>query len=146
MRATVITDASFCSQTHAAGWAAWIAADHHERIKRSGVFQAKPQTSAMAELWAAYNGIAIAYQNGARRILIQSDCVIVATALKKPNGKHGFAMFRENYLPDLVDIEYRHVKGHTNHAGSRFYVNRWCDLEARKHMKGQRAKLKGKGK
>jgi len=144
VRATVITDASFCNHTRAAGWAAWIAADHHERIQRSGVFQTSPPTSAVAELWAAYNGIAIAYQNGARRILIQSDCVIVATALRKPNGKHGFAKFRDEYLPGLENIEYRHVKGHTSLSGSRFYVNRWCDLNAKVHMKRQRAELKGK--
>lgn len=39
----------------------------------------------------------------------------------------------------------RHVKGHTGGQcpqggdSRRFYVNEWCDTEARKHMKEQRS-------
>jgi hypothetical protein len=35
MKATVITDASFCSETRAAEWAAWITLDNGNRIKRA---------------------------------------------------------------------------------------------------------------
>lgn len=134
MRATVITDASFCPKTKAGGWACWITPDVGTRVKLSGKFQNLPESATFAELWSAYNGLAVAYKMGARVILLQSDCMTVGTAISKPNGKHGFGPFRDEHIPDAV-VQFRHVKGHTNDPAARSYVNRWCDAEAKRHMR-----------
>lgn len=138
----MITDASYCSKSGAAGWAAWIAPDIGERQRYSGEFKTTQPSSTWAELRAAYNGLHLAYLLGARTILLQSDCVVIATALNKPNGKYGFREFRDLYLPDLKEVNYRHVKGHDyKNRAARSWVNRWCDQEARAHMRRHRASL-----
>lgn len=136
MKATIITDASFCPKTKAAGWAVWISSDSMKGVKQSGQFKVPPNTNTQAELWAAYNGMVLAYRLGARRLLIQSDCTTVGAALRRPNGKHGFADIAS--LMPGASFEYRHVKGHTKLSAARYYVNRWCDENARLHMKQAR--------
>jgi len=39
-----------------------------------------------------------------------------------------------------VRVTTRHVKGHTSNPDARSYVNRWCDREAKKHMREGRGK------
>jgi ribonuclease HI len=124
---TVITDASFCPQTKAAGWAAWIRLGKGKLIKRSGVFKIAPKDCTEAELWAAYNGIHIAKAKGAEKVLLQTDCLAAINVIKKNKTKN-----EKGYL------ELRHVKGHTNFTGARYWVNRWCDREAKKQMRKQR--------
>lgn len=135
MRATVITDASFCPDTKAGGWAVWIAGDIGARIKQSGPFKTNPPSSNDAEIMAAINGCAIAYRAGARTILIQSDCKGVQDAILK--GKAIWKAAKTLHFPD-AHIQYRHVKGHTNNPAARSWVNRWCDEQAKKHMKEAR--------
>lgn len=135
MRATVTTDASFCVDTKACGWAAWIAPDVGDRFQVSGQFKDRVGDVNVAEVRAAINGIALAYRIGARTILIQSDSVAVAAAMKR--GKWRWKEARERHFPD-AEVQYRHVKGHTNSNDAQSFVNRWCDREARKHMKEMR--------
>lgn len=131
MRATVITDASWCPDTKVGGWAAWISPDIGARVQKSGIFKQKVQNSSEAEIQAAINGCMIAYAMGARTILLQSDCLAISSAMeKRPMWKKRQAL----HFPD-AKIRYRHVKGHTSNSNSRSYVNRWCDAEARAHMR-----------
>jgi len=139
MRATLITDASFCPKTRAGGWAVWITFDGGVRCKKAGRFTDKPQHSVMAECRAAMNGLAIAYARGARDILLQSDCMAVSTMLTQ--GKWGFKKAKTLHFPNAV-ITYRHVKGHTKNGNARSYVNRWCDAEAGQHMRAMREEVK----
>lgn len=137
MRATIITDASWCPKTKAGGWAVWISADGWKH-RASGQFKAPPDDNNVAEVLAAINGLALAYRRGARMLLIQSDSVAVATALKR--GKWGMKPARDLHFPSCR-IEFRHVKGHTRTQDARSYVNRWCDEQARLHMKEMRHAL-----
>lgn len=136
-RATVITDASFCGQTNAGGWAAWVRLDAHPHpIKQAGPFKDRPCSSGEAEILAAINGLFLAYRYGARVILIQSDYTGVGRAIH--NGKSKiYTKARNLYFPDAA-IRFRHVKGHTDRGEPRYYVNRWCDTNAKLHMKKQR--------
>lgn len=144
MRATVIADASFCSTTKAAGWAVWVAYDGGAKEKRSGVFRDRPPNSGIAELQAALNGIWLAYQHGARDILIQTDCESVVHAIKGANNAYGalWRDARDKYFPQAV-IRARHVRGHTRVQDSRSWCNRWADAEAKRHMRTQREELIG---
>lgn len=132
LKATVITDASYCPRTRAGGWAAWITSDEG-RTQHAGCFKDLAKTPTEAELWAMLNGIWLAYEAGATEILVQSDCT---GAVHLINSK-----CPETRLFKGVHIYARHVKGHTDIKEPRFYVNRWCDEEAKKHMRKQRALL-----
>ena len=142
MRATVITDASFCQQQCVGGWAAWVAMDNGLKIKQAGpLTRQAPANSIQAELMAVINGIWLAHTNGATYILVQSDC---EGALHVLNGRSRSealnkiwqaAMDRYGFFQTL---ETRHVKGHTTNGDARSWVNRWCDMEARKYMKAAR--------
>lgn len=134
-RATIITDASFCHRTKAAGWAAWIAADEFPKIREFGPFKKPPKTSSEAEIQAALNGLFLAYRAGARLLLIQSDCLGVGHMIDNRTKK--FLNFQKLHLANSK-VEYRHVKGHTNNPASRSWVNRWCDEQAKKAMRAQR--------
>ena len=141
VRATVITDASFCHHTRSGGWAAWVTintfyelgAPRVIRIKRYGTFHKRPKNSTEAEVWAAYNGIWLAYANGATDILIQTDCTGAIDRDHKGAAK--------KHWPDAT-VAWRHVKGHTDREEARFFVNRWCDEHAGKMMRKQRRRSK----
>ena len=138
MRTTVITDASFCSETKAGGWAAWIAYDVGPKGQHSGMFRSRPPNSGVAELQAALNGIWLAYQNGARDILIQTDCLAIVHAAQG-KGAYGeaFRLAKRDHFPAAV-IRAKHVKGHSDVQDARSWCNRWCDKQAKIHMRKQR--------
>ena len=140
MRATVITDASFCHQTKAGGWAAWIAYDQGPKGQHSGMFRSRPKDSGTAELQAALNGIWLAYQNGARDILIQTDCMPVVHAVQGFGTGVYVAIYRDarrQHFPDAA-VRAKHVRGHTSTDDARSWCNRWADSAAKKQMRKQR--------
>ena len=139
MKATVITDASFCHETKAGGWAAWIAYDGGTKEKQSGNFRSRPPNSGVAELQAALIGIWFAYKNGAREILIQTDCMSVVHAVQQRSGPYA-SKYREAQLEHFKDAKVRckHVKGHSSTQDARSWCNRWCDEAAKIQMRKQR--------
>ena len=141
-RATVIADASWCPKTKAAGWAAWITINHQgqtspQRVRRSGEFNRAPASSTEAELLALLNGIWLAAVNGATHILAQTDCNGVVHSVRK--GRPAELNVIRAQFPNLT-IETRHVKGHTSRDEPRYYVNRWCDHNARRVMRTVRGR------
>ena len=131
MRATVITDASF-SQGYG-GWAAWVTLDSGLRVKGAGAIQVRPLScSNEAEIYAALNGIWLAVNRGAHRVLLRSDSKVTCDLVE---GK-GAERFRDiwnkaraEYFPH-TQMESRWVRGHTNDPASANWVNRWCDKHA----------------
>lgn len=144
MRATVISDASYCPETKAGGWAVWATLDGKERARQSGAFKTRPPSVNYAELWAALNGLVIARNMGAVEVLLQTDSLSVVQWINGKGGdhmrKHVAALLR-THAPGLT-VRAKHVKGHTTHAEPRFWCNRWCDAEAGKHMRRQRKELR----
>lgn len=146
--ATVITDASFCSETRAAGWAAYIRIDGvPEPVKAYAAFREPLINSAEAELLAAVNGLWLARQHGAEHLLLQTDCLAVVHLInRKYRGRRWklhrvlVAAFADKGL-DLVAVTARHVKGHSGVKDARSYVNRWCDRHAKAAMRGHRKQL-----
>lgn len=122
-----------------------------ERIKEKGSFNSKPQNSTEAELYAALCGVWLSYHKGARDILVQSDNIFVVHLFNghKKNAKGKRTRYHEiyeeavsQYFPDAV-FTARHVKGHTKVDDRRSFCNRWCDHQAGKVMKEERAKISG---
>lgn len=138
MRATVIADASFCSRTGAAGWAAWIAYDGGMKGQHSGVFRSNPSGSSAAELLAVLCAIWHAHKGGAQEILVQTDCLAVVHAVNLQNRMaQTFLTAKANHFPG-ARVRAKHVKGHTQTTDSRSWCNRWCDAEAKRQMRAQR--------
>ncbi len=142
MKATVITDASFCHDTKSAGWAAWVSYNKDgetRRIKKYGNFKRMPSGSGQAELWAALNGVALAAKAGAIDVLLQTDCMEVVTLLNTNKHKVYQALMLVG-IKETIKINTFHVKGHTGSSwkGARFWVNRWCDAQAGAAMRRQR--------
>lgn len=139
-RATVITDASYCHETKVGGYGAWITMDGNNRILKSGVIKGPLPNSTHAELKAVMIGIWLAYQAGARQLLVQTDCMAVVEVLQgKQHGGQAdlrriFREARAIHFPDC-SIKGRHVKGHTRTQDARSHVNRWCDEHAGKAMR-----------
>ena len=143
-RATIITDASFCHRTQAAGWAAWIRIDGvSEPIKRYAEFRQPVRSAQEAEMLAAVNGLWLAAQHGVTMALVQTDCLAVVHMLngetKNPSIRRDFSAAIAKAGVAHIARSGRHVRGHTQVADARSYVNRWCDSRAKTAMKRQRA-------
>lgn len=142
-RATVNTDASWCPNTKAGGWAAWVAIDGGTRLKHAGQFHRRPKSSGEAEYWALLNGAWLAARHGATELLLQSDCT---GALAKVVKRHEPEVAALHELCEGLSIRTKWVKAHTHKGTARHWVNDWCDRQAKKHMKRQRRATPRKGK
>jgi ribonuclease HI len=144
MRATVITDASFDHQHPAkpAGWAAWVRVDGRSlAVKGYGSVRAPCESSTVAEIYAALNGIWLATGRGATDVLVRSDCLAVQDCiLGNIKSQRIAGIWRDAMATpwgrSLRDVRSRHVKGHANpnrHAAG--YCNDWCDKQAKLAMR-----------
>lgn len=144
---TIIADASYCPDTHVGGYAFWIASDRGKR-GGDGMFKSRPVNNIAAEMMAILNGLHDAVKWGLVQdgdgVLLQTDCQPAIDA---------FNQFRKNqtdqeetlakwYLDFCVtrrlNVELRHVKGHTNRKEARFASNNSCDRKARANMRKAR--------
>lgn len=145
--ATSITDASFCPNTKASAWAAWVKVDGIlAPIKRHGYFKVPVAHSEQAELYAALIGIWFAKEHNALGVLVQTDCISVVDAI---NGVARKGSTLETYHREMAEkglthltLKARHVKGHTAMPDARSWINRWCDQAAGQLMREQRAARK----
>ena len=148
VRGTVITDASYCHVSKAAGFAAWISMDGNVRVQKAGVIKGSPENATEAELKAALNGLWYAYAHGVRTVLLQTDCMAVVDMVNrtKPNNHSRltniFNAAQAQYFPDM-EMTARHVKGHTTNEDARSWCNRWCDHHAGRHMRAERKRRRG---
>lgn len=147
---TVFTDASFCPETNAGGWAVWA-----KRLDRSTFFKAgrfKDVMPGAAECEAAAVDIACwhlirqGYLGGDQHVLIKTDCLEVID--KVGRFAHKDADTLEPYLRHLKVakdkvrcLELRHVEGHKGTKTPRHAVNTRCDKAAKHHMRKMRKEL-----
>lgn len=161
MLLTLFCDASYRLETNVAGWGAWAKRNEWERgLVFGGLVHHNIRNSTDAETC----GIACAISNlsrngslaGISSILVQCDSASalgVYMLYSKVSVSHSghqkdvaFIHKRKNISPAeqqaLEEVErmldgrrvfLRHVKGHSNN-GTRSWVNRVCDHEARKHI------------
>ena len=148
LRATIISDASYCHRSKAAGYGTWISADGIDRIRKAGIIAGSPANSTEAELKAVMIGMWYAYRVGVRVMLIQTDCLAVVEVVNRSTTPGQAALRRtlkdaiEAHMPG-VEISAKHVKGHTTNEDARSWVNRWCDYHAGIHMRDERARRLG---
>lgn len=144
MRVTIIADASYCSQTKAAGYGWWAAS---ERGKRGGGGSIKVRVdgSSAAEMMALVNAlhraIEFAVVLGGDHILLQTDCMSAIdafegkrTMLTKDERTAKISLFKLKREHNIT-FSFRHVKGHSNRPEARYVTNNLCDERAKLGMR-----------
>lgn len=148
---TLFTDASFSSQHKLGAWACWIKSDFHVG-RLSGPFKLKVETSNEAEILAIANGIFLVVKTlkGIKKIHLVTDSDHALRVLgnrmkgstKKEREVHKFI---KTLLSDYrIKLSLKGIKGHSKGSSPREYVNRWCDVKARREMRKEVRRVNSK--
>lgn len=141
MLVTIITDASHCDQTKAAGYGVWVASGRGSKAFDGPIKQA--HDSLAAECMAVCNGLYHAITNNlvlkGDTILFQTDCMgamQLFTSTRVPRGceKEILQYFLDTTHGNGIGFRFKHVKGHSDVRDSRSSAQRKCDESAKKHM------------
>ena len=150
MNVTILTDASFCPNTKAAGYGGWIASDRGKTMV-GGAFKTSISCSEVAELAAVANVVSKATRLGLilpeDHLLIQVDClrvINVTMGWSEPYlvGEADIHKYLVGLLSEFSTYRFKHVKAHTSGYDKRTRSNNHCDLEAKRHMKAVRLSRK----
>lgn len=151
--ATIIADASFCPETHGAGYAYWIATQRGKKGGQ-GAFSGPVESCTTAEAMALVNALYDAMKSGlverGDSILLQTDCIgaIDVLSARLSSGHLGmqqaFCKFTWLVAKGGFAVKFKHVKGHTQNEAARYVVNRICDKNAKKHMQNARNSIRAK--
>lgn len=157
MIVTVMSDASFCHHTKAAGWGVWVKSQRG-LFEGGGNFKQEAKNSMDAEAMAISIAVWVAFRQGIAEdkdiILVQTDCEGLVRYFTehwnsnlKLEGKTKVIREALKFTVDMIkarecEFRIRHVKGHAKKLGGRNYVNHLCDRHARKAMEEQREKLR----
>lgn len=150
MLVTIVSDASFCVDTGAAGYGIWIACDR-VKLKHGGQFKDRMKSSNEAEVCAIVNGIHHAIKTkhlfAGDSLVINTDC---QAAIQLLNRSRDFATKREQLALQTytllvknyrLKVYLKHVKGHTGRRDNRSLSNKYCDATAKENMKLARKAL-----
>lgn len=148
MLVTIMTDASYCPDTGAAGYGYWIASNRG-KCGGGGPLRRLLASSTTAETLAVANALHIAFKLGAAEIrdsvLVQTDCQAVIELFegrRRPvDGTEQEAYFHIQRIINkyFITLHFKHVKGHNAREGSaRSVANHMCDKRARYFMKQMR--------
>ncbi len=156
MLVSVFADASFCPNTHAGGWGAWVKSERGTSVS-GAAFASQLVSATEAELCAAVNGVHHALTKGIAVtgdvILVTSDCMAVVRWIV-PVVMHGRDPGSETQIQAASQLRgwakryglrfvSKHVPGHAGPGTPRTWVNEWCDKRARRHMLEMRARIEG---
>ncbi len=149
MLITLFTDASYCSKTRIAAYAAWAKADG-QTVRHAGLFKARVHDSSIAEAQALVNGLCFALARlrppAPSKIIAQTDCLVAIHALtgqlRKTRAIERFApivaIYSERVSRPGLMVEFRHVSAHKGTITPRNAVNTWCDDTCRTLMRQAR--------
>ncbi len=140
MLVTIIADAAYDSHTKAAGYGYWIAS---QRGKLPGCSYATSEVvnPRIAEVNAILEAVRLAWK--ARllwpgdQLLIQTDCLGAIQGLGTGNIKANDgmretrALFKRFIKRHRLELEFRHVRGHTTQEAKRFRSQDYCDRYAK---------------
>jgi ribonuclease HI len=169
--AMIFADASVCTQSHAAGWGAWVKRDGGVSQVFGGPFAASMKTPDDAEISALANALyrAVHWQliEPGDVVMLQSDSLNSLTRIRghigaANNGARGglavglpakrarplstqaaaaVEVIRKLVADARLSLVVRHVKGHTGEGKGRSWVNAACDRTAKQHMKARRREI-----
>lgn len=150
--AALFVDASWCRDTRAGGWAAWIAS-HGATHTTGASFRTEHASSVEAETEALVNGLwIVALRWPGADVVAWSDCLPalrVFGGTRPPRGLSASSIaMRERAIGVAIgarlSVELRHVRAHRGSADPYSAANSWCDAEAKRHMRHHRAALLGR--
>lgn len=143
MLITLITDASYCPNTGAAGYGYWVVCARGRHVG-SGAMKNAVANNNSAEMMAIANALYQSYNHGlvlsGDHVLIQTDCqaAILGFEGKRKNiteEELGVAAYLVKLKSTIgITLGFRHVKGHTRGKTPRTWVNNNCDALAGKAM------------
>lgn len=151
MNVTIISDASWCPRTKAAGYGYWIACERG-KVPGGGSLRALCNGSNGAEMMAIVRSIADGLQQGliqdGDELLVQTDSVAAIGAFKRQRSVGGEELVAFQTMQKLIEgrrirLSFKHVKGHTAVQDARSITNRMCDMRAKAGMRAMRAQLRG---
>lgn len=142
---TINTDASFCHDTKASGFAVWITYSKYgkkQKVTYYGNFiNKKPLHSGFAEAMAVLNALYMLVNISEPFNVIYVNCDYMNVEQFIQTNKllnDAFSEIKEK-LTEKHQIHFRHVKAHNNKDKSpRTYVNNWLDRKARQAMRKER--------
>lgn len=150
MLVTLMTDASHCQQTGAAGFGFWCVSNRG-KLAGGKPLNGKIKDSYEAEAKGVANSLVIGFRSG---IIQQGDTVIIQLdntgvvlgingKLKKTRKdvKAVLSFIRNFKIQNNLSIECRHVKGHSKKTENRFSANKHCDKLAKEQMKMARLEI-----
>lgn len=151
MLVTVMTDASWCPDTHAGGYGFWIACERG-KLPGGGPFKVTVRSAGHAEMMAICNAIYDARKNGLVQagdtVLIQTDCrqaMDVLTQRVHVGYKDIIDYFQDVTTRGRLVVRFRHVKAHTANSDNRSVANKMCDLRAKAGMREAREAISAHG-
>ena len=143
MLVTINTDASFHKDYNVGAYAFWIVCNGI-RTKRYGAFKRSCDSPTDAETKCIINALKknLINRDVTHKIIINTDSlnsIRILTNDRKGISKYNLfwgKKLRRRYVGILkqykdIEIEFRHVKAHSNINDKRSYVNEWCDRQAK---------------
>lgn len=150
MLVTLMTDASHCQQTGAAGFGFWCVSNRG-KLAGGKPLNGKIKDSYEAEAKGVANSLVIGFRSGIIQqgdtVIIQLDNIGVVFGIngklkKKRKDVKEVLRFINNFkTQNNLSIECRHVKGHSKKTESRFSANKHCDRLAKQQMKMARLEI-----
>jgi ribonuclease HI len=144
MIVTINTDASFSEKYKIGTYAFWIVCNNF-KIQKFGALKLDCQRAEEAEIRAILNALhTIKFEGNITKVIVNTDCLNAIHILTNDQpriqryrlyfGKPYRKYFNKNFSSLWREIEFRHVKAHTDTDTSRTWVNDWCDKKAKQQL------------
>lgn len=154
MLCTIISDASYCPKSHAAGWGGYCISNRAKHFADGPLHRVA--SCEHAETLALIHAIAAAFENGVAapgdHLLLQSDSQNALGVLGSSQYRGGRTYFSPElrkaqatfaHLTIGCSTTFRWVRGHAANwrQEPRLAINVMCDAAAGRHMQAERKRL-----
>ena len=153
MLVTINTDASFHPEYKVGAFAFWVVCNEF-RIQKAGYLRSLCKNPDEAEMNCIINALHQTLSNKVvfSKVIINTDSLNSIAIFKNDrehikkynlfnwkNKRKLFNKIRHDYnsknsIFQGIEIEFRHVKAHSNISNKRSYVNEWCDTNAKRFL------------
>lgn len=148
---TINTDASFSHANRKASYAFWVVSDHG-RLCRYGALKGDTISPTHGEFKCIVNALHCLFvylKWPVTKVVINTDSMnsiylikndkenIIKYRIVKEQFKEELSAWHNikgRYVGKKIEIDFRHVKSHTNTDTARSWVNQWCDTKAKEAL------------
>lgn len=143
-------DASHCTQTHACGYG-YILMSDRKTVKGGSRFLEPRVNNNVCEIMAIANSVQKALNTGVMRrgdsLRIETDSETFMKAfsgeseVREPQFSEVLEFIKSLVAAYRLEVVVEHVSSHCGKKGGKYWRNRFCDSQARKHMREMRSQL-----